>query len=68
MVIPRGVPYRVGHTTPDAFNDVFADTEPAARITATTTPEGLVRIEVCRASAAAVGLGLLPDEAVDALH
>jgi len=48
--------------------DAFADAEPAARVTATTTPEGLVRVEVCQACAAAVGLALLHDEAVDALH
>ena len=68
MVIPRGVPYRVGHTTPDAFNDVFADTEPAARITATTTPEGLVRIEVCQSCTALFTEAALPDECMDLLH
>jgi len=66
--IPRGVAYRVGHTTPDAVEDAFADAGPAARLTATTTPEGLVRIEVGQACAAAVGLALLHDEAVDAVH
>ena len=67
-MIPRGVPYRVGHTTPDAVDDAFADAEPAARVTATTTPEGLVRIEECQACAALVTAAVLPDEAVDALH
>ena len=67
-VIPRGVAYRVGHTTPDAVEDAFADAEPAARATYTLTPEGLMRIEVCQACAADVGLAILPDEAVDALH
>ena len=66
--IPRGTPYRVGHTTPDAVADAFADAEPAAQITPTTEPEGLVRFEVRQACAAAVGLALLPDEAVGALH
>ena len=63
-VIPRGVPHRVGHTTPDAL----ADAEPAAPVTATTTAEGRVRFEICEAGAAALGLALLPDEAIDALH
>ena len=67
-VIPRGTPYRIGHTTPDAVDDAFADAEPAARVTATTTPEGLLRIEVGPACAAAVGLAFLPDEAVDHVH
>ena len=66
-VIPRGVPYRVSRTTPDAVDDAFA-AAPNLHVMATTTPEGLVRIEVCQACAAAVGLGLLPDEAVDAVH
>ena len=67
-VIPRGTPYRIGHTTPDAMDDAFADAEPEAQVAGTATPEGLVRIEVCQACAAAVGLALLRDEAVDALH
>ena len=67
-VIPHGVPYRIGHTTPDLHDDAFADAEPAARFTPTTTPEGLVRIEVCQTCAAGVGLAFLPDEAADALH
>ena len=67
-VIPCGVPYRVGHTTPDAVDHAFADAEPEAHVAGTTTAEGLVRVEVCQACAAAVGLALLPDEAVDALH
>ena len=66
--IPRGVPYRIGHTTPDAVDDAFADAEPEAHVAGTTTAEGLVRLEVCQACAAAVGLALLPDEAGDALH
>jgi len=67
-VIPHGVPYRIGHTTPDLHDDAFADAEPAARFTPTTTPEGLVRIEVCRACAALFTESVPPDEAVDALH
>ena len=65
-VIPRDVAYRIGHTTPDAIDDAFADAEPEAHVAATTTAEGLVRIEVCQVCAAAVGLALLPDEGVDA--
>jgi hypothetical protein len=67
-VIPRGTPYRIGHTTPDAVEDAFVDAEPAARVTHTLTPGGLVRIEVCRTCAALFTEAVLPDEVVDALH
>jgi len=67
-VIPRDVAYRIGHTTPDAIDDAFADAEPEAHVAATTTPEGLLRIEVRQACAALFTADVLPDEAVDALH
>ena len=47
---------------------IAGDAEPAARVTATTPPEGLVRLEVCQACAALFTEAVLPDEAVDALH
>jgi len=66
--IPRGVPYRIGQTTPDAVDDAFADAEPEAHVTATTTPEGVVRIEVCQVCAARSTAAVLPTEGVDAVH
>jgi hypothetical protein len=64
----RGVPFRVGYTTPAAAEASFADAAPAARTTFTTTPDGLVRFEFCAECATAIGSALLPHEDTDPLQ
>ena len=64
-LLPRGVPFRVGYTTPAAVAASFADAVPAARATGTTTPDGSARFEVCAACAAGIGAALLPHEETD---
>lgn len=67
-VIPRGVAYRVGYTTPDAVESWFED-EPEFLPTFTEEPDGIVRFDLCLGCAGeSESLQTNSEPVVDLLH
>lgn len=68
-VMPRGTPYRVGYTTPDALAEALPP-DPSRHPTYITTKDGRVRFELCLRCRREMGErgALLREEEVDPLQ